>query len=84
MLGLIASSSKGLSSLNVALRQGLHLSAQVSLVKSIPTSQARFKNLNFIIIRENLEGEYSGLEHAVSISSIFYLHLILVGRSWCS
>lgn len=48
---------------NVAIRQQLDIYASVVLCKSLPGFSTRHKNVDFAIIRENTEGEYSGLEH---------------------
>ena len=53
----------GHQSFNVALRQELDIYASISLIKNIPGYETRHKNVDFAIIRENTEGEYSGLEH---------------------
>lgn len=53
----------GGTSLNVALRKDLDIYASVALIKNIPGVSARHNNVDFVIIRENTEGEYSGLEH---------------------
>lgn len=53
----------GHQSFNVALRQELDIYASVVLIKNIPGYQTRHNNVDFCIIRENTEGEYSGLEH---------------------
>jgi len=53
----------GHNSFNVALRQELDIYASVVLIKNIPGYETRHKNVDFAIIRENTEGEYSGLEH---------------------
>lgn len=37
--------------------------ASISLVRNIPGVNSRFKDIDLAIIRENTEGEYSGLEH---------------------
>ena len=50
-------------SLNVSLRKKLDVYASVSIVKSIPGLTQRHENVDFIVVRENTEGEYSGLEH---------------------
>ena len=46
-------------------RRDLDLYANVVLVKNIPGYQTRHNNLDFVIIREQTEGEYSSLEHEV-------------------
>jgi isocitrate dehydrogenase (NAD+) len=56
-------SRSGHQSFNVAMRQELDISASISLIKNIPGYQTRHKDVDLCIIRENTEGEYSGLEH---------------------
>ncbi|KAK9780875.1 hypothetical protein SCAR479_02061 [Seiridium cardinale] len=53
----------GHSSFNVAMRQELDIYASIVLIKNIPGYETRHKNVDLCIIRENTEGEYSGLEH---------------------
>ena len=53
----------GHQSFNVALRQELDIYASVVLIKNMPGYETRHKNVDMCIIRENTEGEYSGLEH---------------------
>ncbi|KAJ5739702.1 hypothetical protein N7533_012486 [Penicillium manginii] len=53
----------GHQSFNVALRQELDIYASISLIKNIPGYNTRHKDVDMCIIRENTEGEYSGLEH---------------------
>jgi isocitrate dehydrogenase (NAD+) len=53
----------GHNSFNVAMRQELDIYASVVLIKNIPGYETRHKNVDLAIIRENTEGEYSGLEH---------------------
>ncbi|KZO94799.1 hypothetical protein CALVIDRAFT_565209 [Calocera viscosa TUFC12733] len=48
---------------NVAMRKQLDIYASVVVFKTIPGVPARHKDVDFAIIRENTEGEYSGLEH---------------------
>jgi isocitrate dehydrogenase (NAD+) len=55
----------GFRSVNVTLRKTLNLYACVRPIKSIPKISTRYPNVDFIIVRENMEGEYSGLEHMV-------------------
>jgi isocitrate dehydrogenase (NAD+) len=51
---------------NGALRNELDVYASLSLVKNLPGPwPTRHKNVDFAIIRENTEGEYSGKEHSV-------------------
>lgn len=48
---------------NVAMRQQLDIYASVVVCKSIRGVPTRHNNVDFAIVRENTEGEYSGLEH---------------------
>ncbi|KAI0254705.1 hypothetical protein BJV78DRAFT_1120967 [Lactifluus subvellereus] len=56
-------SKSGHISWNVAMRQQLDIYASVVLCKSLPGVPTRHSDVDFAIIRENTEGEYSGLEH---------------------
>ena len=56
---------KGFRSLNLTLRKELDLYANVRPCLSIPGYATPYPNVDLITIRENTEGEYSGLEHAV-------------------
>ena len=56
---------KGHRSLNLTLRKELALYANVRPCFSIPGYKTRYDNVNLVTIRENTEGEYSGLEHEV-------------------
>ena len=47
-------------------RTQLDLFANVVRIKSLPGFQTKHNNLDFVIIREQTEGEYSALEHEVS------------------
>lgn len=53
----------GHQSFNVAMRQELDAYASVVLIKNIPGLETRHKGVDLCIVRENTEGEYSGLEH---------------------
>lgn len=53
----------GNGSLNVALRKELDIYANVALFKSLKGVKTRISDIDLVIIRENTEGEYSGLEH---------------------
>jgi isocitrate dehydrogenase (NAD+) len=56
---------KGFRSVNVQLRKALQLYANLRPVKSIPGVDHRFKGVDLVIVRENTEGLYSGIEHEV-------------------
>ena len=55
----------GFRSINVALRQALKLYANVRTVKSYKGVPSRYKNIDLVIVRENTEGLYMGVEHMV-------------------
>merc|ERR1719158_2783965 len=52
-----------LETLNMKIRRELDLFANVVWIRSLPGYKTRHNNLNFAIIREQTEGEYSALEH---------------------
>ena len=56
---------KGFQSVNVRLRQKLELYANLRPVKNVPTIESRFQNVDLVVVRENTEDLYSGLEHTV-------------------
>ncbi|KAH9625094.1 hypothetical protein KSS87_016723 [Heliosperma pusillum] len=53
----------GHRSLNLVLRKELGLYANVRPCFSLPGYKTRYDNVDLVTIRENTEGEYSGLEH---------------------
>jgi isocitrate dehydrogenase (NAD+) len=55
----------GFESVNVRLRKVLDLYANLRPVRNLPGVQSRFGNVDLVIVRENTEGLYSGLEHEV-------------------
>lgn len=56
---------KGHKSLNLTLRKELGLYANVRPCLSIPGFRTKYDDVDVVTIRENTEGEYSGLEHQV-------------------
>jgi len=56
---------KGFKSVNVTLRQTLDLYANLRPVKNVPGVPARYGDLDLIVVRENTESLYSGIEHVV-------------------
>lgn len=56
---------KGFQSVNVRLRKALDLYANLRPVKSLPNVPSRYENIDLIIVRENTEGLYSGIEHEI-------------------
>src|SRR5439155_173777 len=54
------------------MRKDLDIYASLVLIKNIKGYPTRHKNVDFAIIRENTEGEYSGLEHQVRKKNFFF------------
>ncbi|HTZ74474.1 MAG TPA: isocitrate dehydrogenase (NAD(+)) [Candidatus Aquilonibacter sp.] len=55
----------GAPSINVGLRKALDLYANLRPVKNLEGVQSRFQNVDLVIVRENTEDLYAGLEHTV-------------------
>jgi isocitrate dehydrogenase (NAD+) len=55
----------GFTSVNVGLRKALHLFANLRPVWNIPSVPSRYQGIDLVIVRENTEDLYSGLEHEV-------------------
>jgi isocitrate dehydrogenase (NAD+) len=55
----------GARSVNVALRKSLDLYANLRPVKNLPGVKSHFDGVDVVIVRENTEDLYSGLEHEV-------------------
>ncbi|MFN2237778.1 MAG: isocitrate dehydrogenase (NAD(+)) [Thermoanaerobaculia bacterium] len=55
----------GFMSINVRLRKLLDLYANLRPVQSLPNIVTPFKDVDIIVVRENTEGLYSGIEHEV-------------------
>lgn len=58
--------AKGFASVNVELRKRLHLYANLRPIENVPGVRARFQDVDLIVIRENTEDLYSGLEHTIA------------------
>src|SRR5437016_11347684 len=56
---------RGFKSVNVQLRQKLNLYAAVRPVRSLAGVKTRYENIDMVIVRENTEGLYSGIESEV-------------------
>jgi len=56
---------KGFTSVNVGLRKALDLYANLRPVRALPNVPCRNPNLDLVVVRENTESLYSGLEHEV-------------------
>jgi isocitrate dehydrogenase (NAD+) len=67
---------KGFRSINVRLRQGLDLYASVRPIHSLPGVRVPYENVDLVVVRENTEGLYSGLEHYVVPGVVESLRII--------
>lgn len=57
---------KGFRSVNVELRKTLDLYAAVRPVRSMPGVKTRYEDVDIVVIRENTEGLYSGIENEIA------------------
>ena len=57
--------AEGIPSVNVGLRKSLDLYANLRPVRNLPGVSSRFTGVDLVIVRENTEDLYSGLEHEV-------------------
>ncbi|MFQ3598486.1 MAG: isocitrate dehydrogenase (NAD(+)) [Chloroherpetonaceae bacterium] len=57
---------KGFKSVNVQLRKTLNLYANLRPVKSIPGTRARYTNVDIVVVRENTESLYAGIENEIA------------------
>ena len=57
--------AEGFTSVNVGLRKALDLYANLRPVHNLPGIASRFENVDLIIVRENTEDLYAGLEHEI-------------------
>jgi len=67
---------KGFRSINVRMRRDLELYASVRPVKTLPGIDVPFENVDLIVVRENTEGLYAGLEHYVVPGVVESLRLV--------
>ncbi|KAH9520318.1 Isocitrate dehydrogenase [NAD] subunit alpha, mitochondrial [Bulinus truncatus] len=72
---------KGHQSLNLALRKAFSLYANVRPCKSIEGYETPYKNVDIVTIRENTEGEYSGIEHTIVDGVVQSIKLITENAS---
>lgn len=66
----------GFSSVNVQLRKALDLYASVRPAKNLPNIQTRYDNVNLVIVRENTEDLYAGVEHRIDENSAESIKII--------
>ncbi len=56
---------RGFTSVNVQLRKKLDLYAAVRPVRNLPGVQTRFEGVDLVVVRDNTEGLYSGIENEI-------------------
>jgi isocitrate dehydrogenase (NAD+) len=66
----------GFASVNVALRKRLDLYANVRRARNVSGVHTPFNDVDIIVVRENTEGIYSGLEHVVTAGVVESLRII--------
>jgi isocitrate dehydrogenase (NAD+) len=67
---------KGFRSINVRLRQELNLYASVRPIHSLPGIAVPYREVDLVVVRENTEGLYSGLEHVVVAGVVESLRIV--------
>ena len=56
---------KGFTSVNVGLRKRLNLYAAIRPVRNLPGVESRYEGVDLVVVRENTEGLYSGIENEI-------------------
>jgi isocitrate dehydrogenase (NAD+) len=72
--GSCISVGKGHVSLNLTLRRTFNLFANVRPCASVKGFKTPYEDVNTVLIRENTEGEYSGIEHEVLLEQHIVRH----------
>ena len=72
---------EGFTSVNVGLRKALDLYANLRPVYNLPGVPSRFANVDLVIVRENTEDLYSGLEHQIVPGVVESLKIITASAS---
>ena len=72
---------EGFTSVNVGLRKALNLYANLRPVWNLPNVASRFQNVDLVIVRENTEDLYAGLEHTVVPGVVESLKIITADAS---
>ena len=71
----------GFTSVNVGLRKALDLFANLRPVWNIPSIPSRYEHVDLVIVRENTEDLYAGLEHEVVPGAVESLKIITATSS---
>jgi isocitrate dehydrogenase (NAD+) len=72
---------EGFTSVNVGLRKALDLYANLRPVRNLPGVASRWTNVDLIIVRENTEDLYAGLEHVIVPGVVESLKIITADAS---
>lgn len=72
---------EGFRSVNVTLRKTLNLYANIRPIQNIPGVAARYSDVDLIVVRENTESLYSGIEHVVVPGVVESLKIITEAAS---
>lgn len=70
---LMTPKGKGFRSANVSLRKELDLYVGLRPVKTLPGIKTPYTNVDLVVLRENTEGLYSGIEHEVTPGTVLTL-----------
>ncbi|MEL6348123.1 MAG: isocitrate/isopropylmalate dehydrogenase family protein [Myxococcota bacterium] len=70
---LMTPKGKGFQSANVSLRKALNLYVGLRPVKTLPGIKTPYDNVDTVVLRENTEGLYSGIEHEVTPGTVLTL-----------
>src|SRR6188474_173973 len=73
--------AQGFTSVNVGLRKALDLFANLRPVWNLPGVDSRFQGVDLVIVRENTEDLYAGLEHQVVPGVVESLKIITAHAS---
>jgi isocitrate dehydrogenase (NAD+) len=67
---------KGFRSVNVQLRKALDLYANIRPCKNIPTIETKFNNVDIVVVRENTEDLYAGIEEQIDENTAHSIKII--------
>lgn len=67
---------KGFRSVNVQLRKDLDLYANLRPCKNLPNVKTRFDNVDIVVVRENTEDLYAGIERQVDVDTAESIKII--------
>ncbi len=72
---------KGFRSVNVALRKELDLYANLRPCKNLPNVKTKFDNVDIVVVRENTEDLYAGIERKIDENTAESIKIITRGAS---